>query len=85
VTLQVHNRFSKRSQLHTAEALFLACRHTLSERYRATAFDDLGGGRIGFTVTPDFGEHGQRRLEGCLEDAIFDRVSAGVVSFDHRP
>ena len=85
VTLQVRNRFSSRSELSTAEALFFACRHVLSERYRAQGFTDLGEGRIRFTVTPGFGEHGQRRLEGCLEDATFDRVSAGVVSFDHSP
>ena len=85
VTLQVHNRFSIRSPLHTAEALFFACRHALSDRYGATGFTDMGAGRISFTITPDFGEHGQRRLEGCLEDAVFDRISASVVSFDHRP
>ena len=85
VTVQVHNRFSERSQIRTAEALFVACRHTVGDRYRAQTFTDLGGGLIRFTITPDFGEHGQRRLEGCLEDAIFDRISAGVRSVDHRP
>ena len=85
VVLQVDNRFTGRSKIRTAEALFVACRHTLTNRHEATGFAQVVPGQISFTVTPDFGEHAGRRFEGCLEDALFDRVSASVLSLAHRP
>ena len=30
------------------------------------------------TITPALGEHGRKRLEGCLEDVTLDRVIGHV-------
>ena len=32
------------------------------------------------SISPALGEHGEKRLVGCLEDATIDRVSATVVA-----
>jgi hypothetical protein len=85
IVLRVDNRFTTRTPVRTAESLFMACRHTLSDRYRATAFLDAGGGHITFTISPSFGPQAARRLQGCLEDAVIDRISASVLSLDQRP
>jgi hypothetical protein len=86
IQMAVHNRFTTRSQLHTAEALYIACRHTIGgSNYRATSFRDMGDGMISFQISPDFGQHAERRFEGCVEDALFDRISASVVRLDHKP
>jgi hypothetical protein len=34
-------------------------------------------------ITPALGEHGRRRLIGCLEDATLDRVLGHVVDLQH--
>jgi hypothetical protein len=85
VVVDVERRFTSRSAVHTAEALFIACRHTIGNGRSGSDFTSLGGGRVSFTITPSFGEHAERRFLGCIEDALFDRISASVVSLDHRP
>jgi hypothetical protein len=85
LTVNVQNRFTGRSKLRTTEALFVACRHTLTQQHSASGFTEATPGRVAFTVEPDFGQHSGRRFVGCLEDALFDRVSASVVSVAHNP
>ncbi|HVM51908.1 MAG TPA: hypothetical protein VM262_01805 [Acidimicrobiales bacterium] len=86
ISLSIHNRFTDRSPINTAEALFVACRHTLGhDHHRAGSFVDHGGGAVSFIVEPDIARHAQRRFRGCLEDAVFSRVSASVTEMDHRP
>lgn len=84
IRLDVRNRFTTRSPALTAEALFGACRHTIGGHPQARDFRDLGDGVIAFTIAPSFGDHAERRFEGCLEDAMFDRVSASVVAIERR-
>lgn len=36
------------------------------------------GDTWGVTITPALGEHGRKRLEGCLEDVTLDRVVGHV-------
>jgi len=83
IVLDIDRRATRRSPVLTAEALFVACRHTIGTARDADGFTHLGDGRVAFTVTPSFGEHAQRRFVGCLEDALFDRISASVVSLEH--
>ena len=82
VSLVVDRRSEGRSTVRTAEALFIACRHTIGDRSEATAVDQATG-VVTLVVTPAFGEHARRRFVGCLEDATFDRVTANVVGVDH--
>ncbi len=39
----------------------------------------LGDGRYLAAVRPSLGEHAERRLRGCLEDAAVDRVRGDVI------
>jgi hypothetical protein len=84
IVLEIDRRATRRSELLTAEALYIACRHTIGNARQASDFTLLGNGRVGFTITPSFGKHAQRRFVGCLEDALFDRISASVASLDHH-
>jgi len=81
VVIRVDNRFTERSHLRTAKSLYAACRHNLGS---ASGFDfaELQPGVVGFTVQPAFGPQAQRRFEGCIEDATFDRISASVLSIE---
>ena len=85
LVLDIARRGTARSEVRTAEALFVACRHTIGSARAASDFTLRPDGNVAFTVTPGFGEHAQRRFVGCLEDAIFDRISASVVSLRHNP
>jgi hypothetical protein len=79
MVVSVSQRQAGRSALETTEALWTTCQSTLRRALNAH-LTDLGDGRIRLEVTPGLGEHAQRRVVGCLEDATFDRVQADVVS-----
>jgi hypothetical protein len=77
VTMEVTRRFSSRGVTETAEALFVVCRHTIPHSRQLSGFA-VDGRLATITITPAIGEHAERRLIGCLQDANFDRVSASV-------
>jgi hypothetical protein len=64
----------------TAQGLWGACQHTVTQRLAAPGLIDLGGGRFRAVTEPALGEHAWRRLQGCLEDMTIDRVRGEVVS-----
>lgn len=77
VTMEVFRRNTGRSVAGTAEALVVACRHTIGHNYDLKALTARGS-VVEFTVSPVVGRHATRRFVGCLEDAQFPRVSAAV-------
>jgi hypothetical protein len=83
VTLEVSRRFTGRDPVLTAEALFVACRHTIGDRARADVTRTASPDRVILLVRPAFGEHAQRRFVGCLEDAVFPRIWADVEAVRH--
>jgi hypothetical protein len=65
-----------------ALGLWASCQQTI-DHARSTELPRLvGDGEYSVVVTPGLGEHDRRRLEGCLEDATIDRVSATVTRFE---
>lgn len=84
LVLAVRHREAGASTEDAATGLWETCRatfrRTLSGSPRA-----LGGGQFLLAVTPGLGDHAQRRLLGCLEDATFDGVQVDVVSSRTRP
>ena len=84
MVLAVSHRESGPSAVRTTEALWAACQSTLRNPPVAR-FAALGADRVGLEVTPGLGEHAQRRILGCLEDATFDRVQVDVVSSTTGP
>lgn len=85
VVVDVARRGTARSEVQSAEALFVACRHTIGNGRDARNFALVADSRVSFTIAPSFGEHAQRRFVGCIQDALFDRISADVVSLRHNP
>jgi hypothetical protein len=81
VVMRVDLRFTPRSALRTAKSLFVACRHNLGS-VNGTGFAELQPGVIAYTIAPSFGPQAQRRFEGCIEDATFDRISASILSVE---
>jgi hypothetical protein len=68
------------SPLSAAQGLWGACSGTVTQRLLDPGVVDLGEGRYRLVTDPAVGEHSWRRLQGCLEDATIDRVTAEVVS-----
>lgn len=81
VVLRVDRRFTDRSTLRTAKSLYVACRHNLGS-VSGSDFVEVQPGVVAFTVEPSFGPQAQRRFEGCVEDATFDRISASILSVE---
>ena len=66
-----------------AHSLWAACQTTVLSNRLASLTALPEPGIVVLTVEPALGEHAQRRLVGCLEDATVDLVSAQVHSVVH--
>lgn len=77
ITLSVSTKRGFAPEL-AATSLWAACQTTvLSNRLVSLT---PAGGDFALAIQPALGEHAERRLVGCLEDATIDLVSAHVVS-----
>jgi hypothetical protein len=59
-----------------AQALWSVCMATVPGETTTPVTDGRGGFSV--TVMPAVGEHGRKRLVGCLEDGTLDRVMGHV-------
>jgi hypothetical protein len=85
VTFKVTSRLHPTGQLADAQALWGACQGTSHAVALEPGVEPAGPGRFAVTVTPRLGAHAARRLRGCLEDVIIDRVQAQVVDLRDQP
>lgn len=60
------------------QALWIACQGTF--RNETLDLVEVSDGTYRATVRPALGEHAERRLTGCLDDATIDRLNGHVVS-----
>ena len=65
-------------------SLWAACQPTVLGNHLVALGPQPGGHDVTLAVEPALGEHAQRRLVGCLEDATVDLVSARVLSVTRR-
>jgi hypothetical protein len=65
-----------------AIGLWATCQQTIDHARSHQPPSLVGDGYYSVVVAPGLGEHDRRRLEGCLEDATIDRVSATVTRFE---
>lgn len=83
ITFDVATRRAASSEQAAVDALWGVCAQTIPD------VDVDGPTRVanGYRVVlrPALGEHRQRRLTGCLEDAIVDRVLGEVVEVETLP
>jgi len=64
------------TELTAAQSLWAVCQATVSgDKSPVTEAND----HFTVTVSPAFGENGEKRLAGCIEDATVDRVVGHVV------
>lgn len=66
--------------LASAQGLWGACQHTVWQRLAEPGLVEVGEGRFRAVTEPALGEHGWRRLQGCLEDMTIERLRGEVVS-----
>jgi hypothetical protein len=64
----------------SARALWYMCAQTIPNQI--VSLDVDGAGTATAVVTPGLGDHGRKRIEGCLTDATIDRVRGDVVSIE---
>ena len=82
VNFDVGTRDYQRGDDAAAQALWAVCSSTVGGEVTTpvAADDGEGGDAYNVTISPAIGEHGRKRLVGCLEDATLDRVVGHVRS-----
>jgi hypothetical protein len=83
VRFDVATRRARQREDDAAAALWEVCAHTTVGTKRASDARPVEEGYVG-ELRPAIGEHGRRRLVGCLEDATVDRVLGRVLSIRGR-
>jgi hypothetical protein len=78
VTFDVSTNRYRGGEETAALALWSVCAATVPGETSSLVTMDAGGYSV--TVTPAIGEHGRKRLVGCLEDGTLDRVSGHLVA-----
>jgi hypothetical protein len=68
-----------------AAAQWNVCAGTIGGEVREPGVEQLDEHRFRVTVVPAVGKYGERRLVGCLDDAVVDRVMSSFVSMDNVP
>ena len=80
VSFTVSTREVERGEPAAVAALWAVCAGTVPGEI-STAEPNGAGWQV--TIEPAIGEHGERRLVGCLEDVTVDRVIGRVLSIAH--
>jgi len=77
VTFSISTRDYQRGEAAAAAALWAVCSATVDGTVsEAVPVDDDWQ----VTIEPAIGEHGQKRLVGCIDDVTLERVKGAVVS-----
>ncbi len=71
---------SARSAITSSKVLWSACNTQLGGGFKVVGMTELGRGEVQVLVTPRLGTYAERRLRGCVGDAITDRIRARVRS-----
>ena len=76
---------SARTSLAATRALWAACTTQIGGEYDVLGMTSLGGGLVQVVVAPQIGKYAERRMRGCIGDAVTDRIRAGVQSVTQVP
>jgi hypothetical protein len=79
IVIDLRSRERGGSGLRSAQGLWGACQGTVWQQAIEPGPVEVAEGRFRVVTEPAIGEHSWRRLQGCLEDATLDRVTATVV------
>jgi hypothetical protein len=83
--LRIVERESLESTEEVGEALWVACRVRVPGYAQLIDYELLSEDAVRLRFTPALSASDQKRLTGCMEDALIDRVSAEVTSFTADP
>jgi hypothetical protein len=78
ITFDVATRRYRGGDETAAQALWSVCAATVPGE--TSSLVTMADGGFSVRVTPAIGEHGRKRLTGCLEDGTLDRVSGHVTA-----
>jgi hypothetical protein len=81
VVLDVDQKNLQRSDVDLAEALWVVCRSVATPDASLERVRSIGADRVELVIQPAMGELRRRRVFGCFEDAVIDRVAVGVVTW----
>lgn len=76
---------SARASVTATRALWGACTTQVGGEYHVLGMTSLGGGLVQVVVGPQIGKYAERRLRGCVGDAVTDRIRASVRSVTALP
>lgn len=85
VGLEVSHRSGSYPSAELAIALWVSCRSQIPGDVELVDVEGGGSDRVELVVAPGVGPIGRRRLSGCLEDTVIDRVDADVVRVETVP
>lgn len=85
VDLELRGELAGAAPDRVARSLWNSCAGTLRKAMPEPSVVGLGDSRFRLVVPVDLGVSGGRRVHGCLQDAAFDRVQAGVVTLRAVP
>jgi hypothetical protein len=85
VELEVRARNYDGPLIEAARAQWAACEGTIGGTTQPPGLEETAEGRFRATIVPGIGPRGRQRLEGCLADAVVDRVLSRPVSFETVP
>lgn len=84
VVLNVDQKNLLRSDTDLAEALWVVCRSVATPDASLARVRLVGGDRVEVVIRPAMGELRRRRVFGCFEDAVIDRVDVNVVGWSEQ-
>jgi hypothetical protein len=85
IVFEVHTQAYDGAVIEAAAAQWQVCAGTIGGEVREPGLEQLDETRFRVTVVPAVGTNGKRRLVGCLDDAVVDRVISSFVSMEDVP
>jgi hypothetical protein len=85
IVFEIHTQAYDGTVAEAAAAQWQVCAGTIGGEVREPGLEQLDDTSFRVTVLPAVGTNGQRRLVGCLDDAVVDRVISSFVSMEDVP
>lgn len=83
--VEMSTRNGRTRPLDAAHALWGACRYSTYAALSDEGIRPLSGNRVMLTVQPSLGMNAEKKLHGCIEDALLSGIQARVVRITELP
>jgi hypothetical protein len=85
LVVEMSTRDGQTPPLGAARALWGACRYSTYASLSDEGIRSLSGNRVRLTVEPSLGVNAEKKLHGCIEDALLSGIQARVVGITALP